>query len=100
MYLYYYLREKLVGTVDLDVFFDVQQAKTMVACSPDCDDLLGGLELAYGKKIPRFSRAEMWDIKHGHHSKKVTMSPHVFTTKNCGAILHWSNVDKALACKG
>lgn len=104
MYLYLYLREKFVGTVDLDVYFDVQNAKIIVACTPDCTDLLRGLELAYGKTITSISRAEAWDVKHGHFrptgwKQAMVMPAHVFTTKNCGPFLKWEEYERALACK-
>lgn len=100
MYLHYYLNEKYVGPVDIEVFFDTKNAKTLVACSPECSDLLLGLELVYGKKIPSFSRAEMFDLKYmSKDNKNSKMSAHVFTTKKCGPFLTWSDYDRTLACK-
>lgn len=103
MYLHYYLNEKYVGPVDIEVFFDSKQPKTLVACSPECSDLLLGLELVYGKKIPSFTRDEMFDLKQriltSGNKANARMSNHVFTTKKCGPFLAWNDYDRTLACK-
>ena len=101
MYLHYYLNEKYVGPVDIEVFFDSKNSKTLVACSPECSDLLLGLELVYGKKIPSFSRADMFETR----AKVIArgnvpqLPPHVYTTKKCGPFLAWNDYDRTLACK-
>lgn len=104
MYLHYYLNQKYVGTVDIEVFFDTKSTKTLIACSEDCENHLLGLELVYGKSIPRIKRDEAWDMQHGHYSprgqqKRMSMPAHVFTTRKCGPVLTWSDYDRTLACK-
>lgn len=103
MYLHYYLNQKYVGVVDIEVFFDAKNDKALISCSAECANLLTGLELVYGKKIPTFTRGEAWDLQHGHsrnnpYSKSV-MPRHVFTTKKCGPVLTWDEYERVLACR-
>lgn len=103
MYLHYYLNQKYVGVVDIEVFFDSKNAKTLISCSAECENLLLGLELVYGKHIERFTRGEAWDLQHGHSRNprypRSTMPPHVYTSKKCGPVLKWDEYERALACR-
>lgn len=78
MYLYYYLNEKLVGTVDIEVFMELKTPKVLVTCSEDDKNLLCSLELMYGKQINR---------RTSEYARLVKLPSHVFTTKRCGKVL-------------
>lgn len=103
MYLHYYLNEKYVGPVDIEVFFDSKNRKELVACSSECSDLLLGLELVYGRKIPTITRGEAFDLYHGGNRTNPystsSLANHVFTTKKCGPSLAWCDRDRTLVCK-
>ena len=103
MYLHYYLNQKYVGVVDIEVFMDSKHSKTLITCGEDCENLLLGLELVYGKHIERFGTEDAWALQHGHHyqrgqQKAMRMSPHVYTTKKCGKVLQWDERNRTLLC--
>lgn len=99
MYLHYYLNEKYVGPVDIETFFDVKNNKTLIAANTEGEDMLGGLELAYGKHIERFSAAQAYEIRSGAgltRGKFTSLPQHVFLTKKCGSVLRWDQMSRTL----
>lgn len=104
MYLHYYLNQKYVGVVDFEVFMDSKHNKTLITCSEDCENLLLGLELVYGKRIEQFTAEEAWTlvtrttfIKRGTQSH-MGLPQHVYTTKKCGKTLQWDERNRTLLC--
>lgn len=93
MYLYYYLNEKYVGTVDIEVFFELKQKKSLITCTQEAEDLLAALELMYGKSIQRDTLVATYHFLSGpvdHRGQYRQLPPHVFLTKKMGKQLQWS----------
>lgn len=90
MYLYYYLNEKYVGNVDIEVFLASKNSSYLVVTDEKGGALLGSLEMMYGKHIEKFTPAEAWGMRYR------ALPTHVYTTSKVGPVLKWDDRSCAL----
>lgn len=101
MYLHYYLNEKYVGTVDIEVMMASKNRYSLIANDQEGQDLIGSLELMYGKKIPWFSAGEAYDLRRGvaiayKDAGQRSLPQHIYLTKKVGPVLAWSEDSRSL----
>lgn len=100
MYLYYYLNEKYVGNVDIEVFLASKNSSYLVVTDEKGGALLGSLEMMYGKQIYKLTPELAYQIKRGiaprGSGKTPRLPPHVYTTSKVGPVLKWDDRSCAL----
>ena len=101
MYLYYYLNEKYVGTVDIEVMFASNNPYSLIVTDEKGGALLGSLEMMYGKNIPSFTKSEAYDLKRGiriayKDASLASLPQHIYTTSKVGPVLKWDTMSRVL----